>query len=147
VVTAATVTVNAATPVVKGPSPTPTTAAASSPTPPATVNGPIDFAALREQISLEQVLSHSGILGELRGSGAQRRGRCPIHAAAGDRRRTFSVNLKKNVFQCFDPSGNAHGNVLDFWAALRGLPLVEAARQLAATFHLSSSPDTEKRNP
>ena len=40
---------------------------------------------------------------------------------------------------------DAHGNVLDFWAARHGLPLVEAARQLAATFHLS--PDTEKRNP
>jgi transposase len=147
VVTAATVTVSAAAPVVKDPSPTSTTAAASSPRQPATVNGPIDFAALREQIRFEQVLSHIGTLGELRGSGAQRRGRCPIHAEAGDRRRTFSVNLKKNVFQCFDPSCQAHGNVLDFWAALRGLPLVEAARQLAATFHLSLPPDTEKRNP
>jgi hypothetical protein len=130
VVTAAPVTVSAAAAPVKEP-----TAA------------PIDFAELRRQVSMEQVLSHVGILGELRGSGAQRRGRCPIHAAADDRRRTFSVNLKKNVFQCFDPECNAHGNVLDFYAAWSRLPLLEAAQQLAATFTLTIAPDTEKRNP
>jgi transposase len=145
VVTAATATVNAVPSTVKEPSsstaqePKPATATAD--------NGPIDFAAVRARVSMEQVLSHIGVLDKLRGSGAQRRGCCPIHAQPGDRRRTFSVNLKKNVFQCFDPQCNAHGNVLDFWAALRGLPVVEAARQLDATFHPSLSPDTEKRNP
>lgn len=125
VVTAATDTVSAAAAPVKAPT-------------------TIDFAELRRQVSMEQVLSHAGILGELRGSGAQRRGRCPIHAADGDRRRTFSANLRKNVFQCFDPECNAHGNVLDFWAAWKRLPLLEAAQQLAAIF---IAPDTEKRNP
>lgn len=132
VVTAANVTVSDAAALVKAPTP-----ASSS----------IDFTELRRQVSMEQVLSHLGILERLRGSGSQRRGSCPIHAEPGDRRRTFSVNLKKNVFQCFDPNCNAHGNVLDFWAALRRLPLVEAAPQLAATFHLANAPDTEKRNP
>ena len=134
VVTAATVTINTAAAAVKATTPAPT-------------SGSIDFAELRRQVGMEQVLSHIGILGELRGSGPQRRGRCQIHAQAADRRRTFSVNLKKNVFQCFDPNCNAHGNILDFWAALRGLPLVEAARQLAATFHLALPSETEKRNP
>jgi hypothetical protein len=145
VVTAATATVNAAPTPVKEPSPP--TLPEPNPPAPTTTTSPLDFAALRSQVSMEQVLSHIGVLDELRGSGAQRRGRCPIHAQAGDRRRTFSVNLKKNVFQCFDPDCNAHGNVLDFWAALRRLPLVEAARQLATTFHLSLSPEPEKRNP
>jgi len=136
VVTAATATVAAGAPPVKQPTqaPAPRTA-------------PVDFAALRQRVTMEQVLHHIGILGELRGSGPQRRGRCPIHAQPGDRRRTFSVNLQKNVFQCFDPECNAHGNVLDFWAALRGLPLVQAARQLADTFDVCNAPDTEKRNP
>jgi transposase len=135
VVTAATATVAAAAAPVKAPS--------QPPPPPA----PLHFAALRQQLSMEQILQHLGILGELRGSGPQRRGRCPIHAQPGDRCRTFSVNLKKNVFQCFYPECNAHGNVLDFWAALRGLPLVEAARDLATTFHVGNDPETEKRNP
>jgi transposase len=136
VVTAATATVAAAAAPVKPPS-----------QPAAPLTAPVDFAALRQRVTMEQVLHHIGILGELRGSGSQRRGRCPIHAQPGDRRRTFSVNLKKNVFQCFYPECNAHGNVLDFWAALRGLPLVQAARQLADTFDVSNAPDTEKRNP
>lgn len=108
---------------------------------------PLDFAELRRQVSMEQVLNHVGILGELRGSGAQRRGRCPIHAPAGDRRRTFSVNLKKSVFQCFDPNCNAHGNVLDFWAAWSRLPLVEAAHQLAATFIPTHRPGHREEEP
>jgi transposase len=145
VVTAATVTVSAAAAAVKEPSP-PALPEANAPAPTA-ATGSIDFAAVRSQVRMEQVLSHIGVLDELRGSGAQRRGRCPIHTQAGDQRRTFSVNLQKNVFQCFDPTCNAHGNVLDFWAALRRLPLVEAARQLATTFHLSLSPEPEKRNP
>lgn len=105
----------------------------------------VDFAALRDQVGMEQVLTSIGFLGELRGGAHQRRGRCPLHTSPGDRRRTFSVNLRKNVFQCFDPNCAAHGNVLDFWATLHRLPLVEAARHLATTFHLTT--DTEKRNP
>jgi transposase len=141
VVTAASVTVTPVEATVKAP-PSPTNAA-TEPTPAEVV----DFAALRRDISMEQVLGHLGILGELRGSTSQRRGRCPIHAQPDDKRRTFSVNLKKNVFQCFHPECNAHGNVLDFWAAYHSLPLVEAARQLAATFHACNTPATEKRNP
>jgi transposase len=145
VVTAATVTVSAAAVAVKELSAPP--APESTPPAPPAREDPLDFAAVRAQVTMTQVLRHLGVLDELRGSGPQRRGRCPIHAQAGDRRRTFSVHLTKNVFQCFDPDCKAHGNVLDFWAALRGLPLVEAARQLATTFPHCNDPGTEKRNP
>jgi DNA primase len=46
------------------------------------------------------------------------------------------VNLEKKVFHCFHPPCGAHGNVLDLWAAVRRLPLYEAARDLAATFQV-----------
>jgi DNA primase len=58
--------------------------------------------------------------------------------------------LHKNLFQCFDPKCQAAGNVLDFWAALQKLPLVEAARQLRDRFaqHLPAPPTgKEKRQP
>ncbi len=49
-----------------------------------------------------------------------------------------------------DPECGAHGNVLDLWAAVRGLSLRQAGLDLMDTFHLSPTPEseqTEKRNP
>jgi transposase len=134
------------------PPPLPTTQASTGPTPapaPQQPSGGIDYAALRSQISMEQVLTQLGCLSRLKGSGAQRRGPCPIHAPADPRNRSFSVNLEKKVFHCFHPPCAAHGNVLDLWAATHRLPLYEAARHLAETFHLELSPAAgpEKRHP
>jgi hypothetical protein len=61
---------------------------------PATERPPIDFAFLRQRITLEQVLRHLGLFDDLRGRAPQLRGRCPFHE--GDRRRrTLSVHLGK----------------------------------------------------
>jgi transposase len=99
-------------------------------------NRSVDFAALRSQVTMQQVLCHLRLLDRLRGSGPQRRGPCPIHGSQGSRSRTFSVNLQKSVFQCFHPPCNAKGNVLDFWAAVHDLPLHSAALDLAQTLKL-----------
>lgn len=112
--------------------------------PPQTPTGSIDYAALRRQVSMEQVLAHLGCLSQLRGAGAQRRGPCPIHAPKDLRNRSFSVHLDKKIFQCFHPPCAAHGNVLDLWAAAQRLPLYEAARHLSATFHLQASAAKEQ---
>jgi len=106
----------------------------------------VDFKALRQQVTMEQILSHLGCLADLRG-GSQRRGHCPIHGEHGDHHRSFSVNFEKNVFQCFHPDCGAKGNVLDFWAALLRMPLREAALHLAKTLQLNSRTKEEKRNP
>jgi len=112
---------------------------------------PLDLAALRRQVSIEQVLRHLGYLDPLRGSGPQRRGPCPLHDAPSERHRSFSVHLGKGVFRCFHPQCQAQGNTLDLWAAYHRLPLGQAAHSLANTFapHLTSpeKPVTEKRNP
>jgi transposase len=103
----------------------------------------VDFAFLRQQVSLEQVLRHLGLFDQLRGRGQQRRGRCPVHGQATDAERTFSVHLGKNIFQCFQVECAVHGNVLDLWAAVHRLPLYEAALHLAATFHLPRNREEE----
>jgi transposase len=103
----------------------------------------IDFAFLRERVSLEQALRHLGCFDELRGRGRQRRGPCPIHGQAGTRQRTFSVNLSNNIFQCFHGACGAHGNVLDLWAAVHRLPLYDAALHLAETFRLPRNREEE----
>jgi transposase len=107
----------------------------------------IDFAHLKRQLPLTRVLDQLGLSVRLRGSGAQRRGACPLHR--GDARgRTFSVNLDENVFQCFDARCGTKGDVIDLWAAVHGLSLRAAALDLARTFGLEPAPrgGTEKRN-
>lgn len=103
----------------------------------------IDFAFLRQQVTLEQVLRQLGCLDGLRGRGLQRRGPCPLHAQPGDTQPTFSAHLGKNVFQCFHAECGAQGNVLDLWAAVHHLPLYEAALHLAETFHLLRNREEE----
>jgi transposase len=129
VVTTAAASVNASPSVVN-----PGTAPASQSTP--TARPQVDFAFLRQQLSMEQVLRHLGFFDQLRGRGQQRRGPCPVHGQATDRPGTFSVHLGKNICQCFQADCAVHGNILDLWAAVRGLPLYEAALDLAATFQL-----------
>lgn len=117
--------------------------------PPHAPAGSIDFAALRQQVRMEQVLAHLGWLRKLKGTGPQRRGPCPLPGHDATSGRSFSVHLGKDLFQCFHPPCAAHGNVLDLWAALRHLPLYQAAQDLATTFQveLPTVRGTEKRNP
>jgi transposase len=112
--------------------------------------GLVDFAAIRRQVTMKQVLDHLGYLGRLVGSGAQRRGPCPLHADENPRSRSFSVNLDKNVCQCFHPPCGLKGNVLDLWARYHRLPLREAALNLVETLSLETPEQrrgTRKRNP
>jgi transposase len=107
----------------------------------------LDFAHLKHQLPLARVLDQLGLMSRLRGSGPQRRCACPLHR--GDARgRTFSVNLDANVFQCFDKKCGQKGDVIDLWAAAKGLSLREAALDLVRTFGLEPAPrgGTEKRH-
>jgi transposase len=103
----------------------------------------VDFAFLREQVSMEQVLHHLGLLDKLRGRGLQRRGPCPIHGGPNDSQPTFSAHLGKHIFQCFHAKCRAQGNALDLWATIHKLPLYEAALHLAETFHLPRNREEE----
>jgi transposase len=103
----------------------------------------VDYAFLREQINMEQVLAHLGLLSRLRGAGPQRRGPCPLHSHAGAAERTFSVNLSKNIFRCFHAECGVQGNVLDLWGAVHRLSLYDAALHLAETFGLARNREEE----
>jgi hypothetical protein len=132
-----------------------TTAGGTVEPPPELVKGPgegseprprrphVDFAWVRQQVSMEQVLERLGVLGQLRGRGQQRRGPCPIHGGGADPAPTFSVHLGKKAFQCFQADCGAHGNVLDLWAAVRHLSLYEAAVDLVETFGLRRNREEE----
>jgi len=108
--------------------------------------GSIDYAYLRSQITIEQVLRQMEHLDRLRG-GVQRTGPCPLHGPDREKSRSFSVNLDKNVFRCLNPTCAAQGNALDLWAQHCGLPLYEAALTLADTFGLAIQPEQRRGNP
>jgi transposase len=103
----------------------------------------VDFAYMREQVTIQQVLEHLGFCASLRGRGQQRRGPCPVHSQPADAERTFSVHLGKKVFQCFHADCALKGNVLDLWAAIHRLPLYGAALHLAETFQLARNREEE----
>jgi transposase len=107
----------------------------------------IDFGHVKAQLPLARVLEHLHLLDDLRGTGRQRKGPCPLHGQPGPKPdRTFSVHLDKNVFQCFHPACGRRGDVLDLWAALQGLSLRQAALDLVRTFNLEPAPGAEKRH-
>jgi len=109
----------------------------------------VDYAWLRGQVTIEQVLRHMGHWDALRGSAQQLRGPCPVHSPDKPLGRTFSVNTAKNAFRCFDAQCKAAGNALDLWAAYYRVPLHQAALALAQTFGLTLNREEEpvKRNP
>jgi transposase len=110
----------------------------------------VDYAFLRQQITIEQVLKHLGHWEALRGNGQQLRGPCPLHPSEKPGERTFSVNVPKNLFRCFHGQCQAAGNALDLWAAYHRLPLYEAAVSLAQAFGLPLNREEEpvmKRRP
>lgn len=109
-------------------------------------DGPVDFAAIRSQATIRQVLDRLGHLDRLQVIGSEHRGPCPVHGCDDGRNRSFSANLQKNVFRCFSPGCGAGGNVPDLWAAVHKLPLREAALDLVETFHLDVR-NPEKRQP
>jgi DNA primase len=95
--------------------------------------GWVDFRALKQAVNLEVVLRHYQIRG-LRRRGERLEGPCPIHP--GERDDSFRVHLGRNVFHCF--ACQAHGNVLDFVAALEKCSIREAALRLQQCFGVAA---------
>jgi DNA primase len=93
----------------------------------------IDFASIRAQVSIRQVLELLNFMPSSR-EGFQLRGPCPIHRSTSAESRSFSVNFDRNVFQCF--SCGAQGNQIDLWAKSQSLTLIEAGRDLSRRFDL-----------
>ena len=93
----------------------------------------IDFALLRRQISLTQVLDLVGFMPTTR-RGPQLRGPCPVHGSASPRSRSFAAHVEKNCWHCF--RCGASGNALDLYLAVTKLPVYEGALELCARLHV-----------
>jgi len=104
----------------------------------------IDFRQLRADITMAEVLDLLGfVVVERRGD--EVRGRCPFHEPSPrGKHRSFSANLRKNLFHCF--KCQAAGNQLDLWARTSQQPVHAAALDLCARLH-KEVPQLEKRRP
>jgi DNA primase len=92
----------------------------------------IRFAEVRAQIRLADVLDLIGFVPR-EAFRDQLRGPCPVHRPASPRSRSFSANLRRNIYQCF--TCGASGNQLDLYAAVTGLSLFDAAVALCERLH------------
>lgn len=107
----------------------------------------VDFRAVKAAVSIEQALNHYGLLETLHGSGDTRRGPCPIHN--GSNKNQFSVNLAKNIWNCFSDC-KCGGNVLDFVAKRENVDIHKAALLLCEWFSLnldSANGESEYQTP
>lgn len=93
----------------------------------------IDFALLRRQLSLSQVLELVGFTATTRRD-AQVRGPCPLHGSSSRRSRSFAAHLQRNCWHCF--RCGAGGNALDLYLAVSKLPIYEGALELCARLHV-----------
>jgi hypothetical protein len=91
----------------------------------------VDYKEVKEKVTMQMVLDRYNI--KLHPVGDELRGACPIHKGTG---KQFSVNVKKNAFQCFYAGCKAKGNVLDFLAAMEHCTVRDAALKLAKWFQV-----------
>lgn len=87
----------------------------------------VDFQLLRRAITMADVLERLGFEPVHR-SGDQLRGPCPVHGSRSTGSRSFSVNLTSGRYYCH--KCRSRGHPLELWAAVRKLPLYEAALDL-----------------
>ena len=95
----------------------------------------IDYAALRQQLRLADVLDLLGFVPSTRG-GPQLRGPCPLHGSRSPRSRSFAAHLERHCWRCF--RCDAGGNALDLWVAVTKLPLYQAALDLCQRLHVEA---------
>lgn len=96
----------------------------------------IDFAAIKRQVAIRDVLSRYGFLAGLKEKkGGSLSGPCPIHG--GDKgSNSFHVDTGKNIWNCFSACEGG-GNVLDLVMKVEGCSIREASEKLADWFGLS----------
>lgn len=97
----------------------------------------VDYKEIKAKMTMETLLIHYGLLDRFKISGKHAVGCCPIHK--GTNAGQFSVDLERNIFNCF---GDCHGggNVLDFVAKMEGgLSVRQAALLIKGWYGLGSS--------
>ncbi len=93
----------------------------------------VDFRAIKEAVTMENVLSHYGLLENMKRSGDNLSGCCPIHK--GTNPTQFRVSISKNLWNCFSECKRG-GNVVDFIARMEDVSPYAAALKAIEWFKL-----------
>jgi DNA primase len=93
----------------------------------------VDFRAIRQSVSMDDILRHYGILDRMKRSGDSLSGCCPIHK--GSNPTQFRVSLSKNLWNCFSECKHG-GNVLDFIVKMEDVTVHGAAIKAIEWFKL-----------
>lgn len=93
----------------------------------------VNFRAIRERITMEQVLEHYGVLHTLKRNGNRLSGPCPIHN--GTNPTQFRVETDRNIWNCFSECKHG-GNVLDFIAKKEDCSVHDAALKACEWFQI-----------
>ena len=93
----------------------------------------IDFAAVRDAVTIAQVLALLGFTPRSDHAG-QQRGACPLHGSTTGAASCFSVNTKAHTFHCFKCGRS--GNALDLWANANRLSIYDAAIDLCQRLNI-----------
>jgi hypothetical protein len=94
----------------------------------------LSFKDIERLVSLEMILSYYGVLSELRTTGKQLQGPCPIHR--GSNRRQFIVELSTGLWHCFGDCEAGGKGPLQFVAAYERVPIERAAQLITEWFAL-----------
>ena len=92
----------------------------------------VDFRAIREMITMAEVLDLIGFEVHAAASGGLR-GPCPVHCSRSVKSRSFAVDVKRKMYHCF--SCGSAGNHLDLYAAVRRQGVYQAALELCEKLH------------
>ena len=99
---------------------------------------PLNFAKLREMVSITQVLEHVNWQPRKRRGdqwrGDQWRGGCPVHEETDAKSESFAIQTRQSLYCCH--RCGSQGNALDLWVALSGKPILSASWDLLETFGL-----------
>ena len=99
----------------------------------------VDFKEIKENVSMEEILDHYGLLKGLKRRKDELIGFCPIHDEKHYNKNSFCVSTVKNNWHCF--SCGAGGNVLDFVAAMEKVSIREAGLLIQKWFGVVSEED------
>src|SRR5665213_1484003 len=94
------------------------------------MEGEIDFDQIKRSISLSEVLLRHGIHVPSR---SKYRIPCPIHGGSNP---NFAIDEEKQLYHCFQCE--AGGDVVNLFAELEGITVIEAATRLTTEFNIVS---------
>ena len=101
----------------------------------------VDFHAVKQAVTMVQVLDHYKLTERFQRKGDSLSGACPLHK--GENPTQFRVSVSKNCWNCFGDCKRG-GNVLDFVSLMDGVTIREAAIRISDWFNVVSEKPTKK---